>query len=145
MFLRPYRNRDFEIGSCCQHVFFILLRWVRPWIVFLHCLRGPAKWHFIYFSRAVIILFSTGLCKSTFSTNPFGKLGDRVSVCFVLSVFYVLNSMWSQKTFKNLINHSGILFIFCFYFVKTIYSNICIVWLKSCLGRGVELLKQFHF
>ena len=31
--LRPYKNRDFEIGSRRQHGFFILLWWVRPWIV----------------------------------------------------------------------------------------------------------------
>ena len=29
----------FELGSCCQHGSFILLRWVRPWIVFVHCLK----------------------------------------------------------------------------------------------------------
>ena len=33
--LWPYRSRDFEIGSCRQHGSFILLRWVRPWIVFV--------------------------------------------------------------------------------------------------------------
>ena len=32
--LRPYGSRDFEIGSCRQHGFFILLRCVHPWIVF---------------------------------------------------------------------------------------------------------------
>ena len=36
--LRPYRSRDFEISSCLQNGFFILLWWVRPWIVFVRCL-----------------------------------------------------------------------------------------------------------
>ena len=38
--LRPYRSRDLEKGSCQQNDFFILLRWVRPWIVFVHCLKS---------------------------------------------------------------------------------------------------------
>ena len=33
-------NRDFEIASCRQHNFFILLRWVHLWIVFGHCLKN---------------------------------------------------------------------------------------------------------
>ena len=37
--LQPHRSRDFEIGSCRQHVLFILLRWVHPWIVSLDCLK----------------------------------------------------------------------------------------------------------
>ena len=38
--LRPYGSRDFEKGSCRQNGFFILLRWVRPWIAFGHCLKN---------------------------------------------------------------------------------------------------------
>ena len=33
-----------------------------------------AKWCFMYYLRVVIILFSTGLYKSAFSTYTFGKL-----------------------------------------------------------------------
>ena len=47
---------------------------------------------FIYFSRAVIILFSTGLSKSAFSTHSFGKLGYRVSAFFMLSVCWCSNN-----------------------------------------------------
>ena len=32
--LEPCGSRDFEIGSRRRQGFFILLRWVRPWIVF---------------------------------------------------------------------------------------------------------------
>ena len=32
--LRPYGSRDFEIASCEQHCFFILLGSVCPWFVF---------------------------------------------------------------------------------------------------------------
>ena len=35
--VREYRH--FELGSCLQHYFFISLRWVRPWVVFVHCLK----------------------------------------------------------------------------------------------------------
>ena len=38
--LRTYERGGFEIGSCCQHGFFILLRWVRLWIVSGHCLKN---------------------------------------------------------------------------------------------------------
>ena len=37
--LLPYWSREFEIANCRQHNFFILLRWVRPWIVSEHCLK----------------------------------------------------------------------------------------------------------
>ena len=37
--LQLYRSRDFEIGCCREHGFFILLWWVHPWIVFVHCLK----------------------------------------------------------------------------------------------------------
>ena len=40
MSLRPCRSKDFEIGGCRQQSFFILLRWVRPWIVFVDCLKN---------------------------------------------------------------------------------------------------------
>ena len=35
--LRPYGSRYFDIESCCQHSFFILQRWVRPWLAFVSC------------------------------------------------------------------------------------------------------------
>ena len=37
--LRPYGIRDVEIGSCRQHGFFILLRWVCLWMIFVPCLK----------------------------------------------------------------------------------------------------------
>ena len=65
---------------------------------FIH-LKGAAKLYFIYFSRPVIILFSTGLYKSAFSTHSFGKLGYRVSVFFVLSVWSI---SWIRCVSKGL-------------------------------------------
>ena len=44
---------------------------------------GAAKFHIMYYSRAAIILFSTGLPKLTFSTYSFGKPGFHLSVLFV--------------------------------------------------------------
>ena len=38
--LRPYGSWDFDIGSCSQHGFFALLRWVHPWIGFGNCLNN---------------------------------------------------------------------------------------------------------
>ena len=35
--------------------------------------KGAMKLYFMYYSRVVIILFSTGLYKSAFSTYSFGK------------------------------------------------------------------------
>ena len=52
-----------------------------------------------FLSRAVIILFRTGLCKSVLIF--FGKLGYRVSVFFAFCLFNVLNSISSQKTFDS--------------------------------------------
>ena len=37
--LLPFGSREFEIASCRQYDFFILLRWVCPWIVSEHCLK----------------------------------------------------------------------------------------------------------
>ena len=37
--LLSYGSRDFKIGSCPQHGFFVLLLLVRSWIVFVHCLK----------------------------------------------------------------------------------------------------------
>ena len=37
--LSPYGSIDFEIGSCRQHGLYILLWWMRSWIVFGHCLK----------------------------------------------------------------------------------------------------------
>ena len=48
--LWSYRSRDFEIGTCRQHRFFILLRWVRPWIVFNFKIILKRK-HFFFTSR----------------------------------------------------------------------------------------------
>ena len=36
--------------------------------------KGTTKLYFLYYSRVVIILFSTGLYKSAFSTYFFGKM-----------------------------------------------------------------------
>ena len=41
--LRPYGSKEFEISSCCQHRFFNLLRWVRPWLVFMRWTRICAR------------------------------------------------------------------------------------------------------
>ena len=72
-------------------------------------LKGATKSYFMYYSRVVIIFFSTGLEKSVFSsTYSFG-----LSFCFIFSRFcffvvlhYVLNSMSSllgkvQSGIKN--------------------------------------------
>ena len=45
--------------------------------------------YFVHCSRVVVILFSTGLCKSTFSTNSFGKVGFRLSVFWFFMFLYL--------------------------------------------------------
>ena len=63
-------------------------------------LKGAKKLYFMYYSRVVSILFSTGLYKSTFSTYSFGKtrfwsfeflylllLILSFALCFEFSVF----------------------------------------------------------
>ena len=40
MSLRPNGSRDFKLGSCRKHSFFILLWWVCPWIAFVRCLMN---------------------------------------------------------------------------------------------------------
>ena len=55
---------------------------------FAYQIKGATKLYFMYYSRVVISLFSTGLYKSAFSTCSFGKtrflsfciLGFRLSV-----------------------------------------------------------------
>ena len=41
--------------------------------LFAQVLKGATKLYFMYYSPVVIILFSTGLYKSVFSTYSFGK------------------------------------------------------------------------
>ena len=55
-------------------------------------LKGTAKSYFMYYSRAVIILFNTGLQKYAFPTYSFGKA--RFSSFYVL-VFHVSVSVSS--------------------------------------------------
>ena len=40
MSLRPNGSRDFKLGSCRKHSFFILLWWVCPWIAFVRFLMN---------------------------------------------------------------------------------------------------------
>ena len=65
--------------------------------------------------RVFIILFSTGLYKSAFTTYSFGKLDYHLSVFFyVFCLFCILNLILvsSQETKKYLISHSGVLYFF---------------------------------
>ena len=53
-------------------------------------LKGATKFYFMYYSRVVIILFSTGLYKSAFSTCSFGKTSFS---SFCVLVFHVSVSL----------------------------------------------------
>ena len=55
--------------------------------------KGATKSYFMHYSCVVIILFNTGLYKSTFFTCYFGKLVFRLPVIFMLSACSVSNSM----------------------------------------------------
>ena len=58
--------------------------------------KGATKLYFMRQSRVVIILFNTGLSRSTYSIYSFGKLVLEVFPCFVFFVFCqssVLNSI----------------------------------------------------
>ena len=52
--------------------------------------KGATKLHFTDYSRVVIILFSTGLYKSAFSTYSFGKI---TFLSFCVLVFHVSISL----------------------------------------------------
>ena len=61
---------------------------------------GATKLYFMYYSRVVIILFSTGLEKSAFSAYSFGfcqcfffRVSVSLCFCFFVVLHYVLNSM----------------------------------------------------
>ena len=56
--LLPYKRTDIEIGSCRQHDFFILLRWVRPWIAFDFKIKLKNK-HFLLHSVNQVFAYKT--------------------------------------------------------------------------------------
>ena len=49
-------------------------------------IKGATKLYFMYYFRVVIILFSTGLYKSAFSTYDFGKTSFSSFCVLVLRV-----------------------------------------------------------
>ena len=59
-------------------------------------IKGAPKWHFKYYSFAVVILFNAGLCQSAFFPYSFRKLVLHLSVFSVFSVC-VSNSMRSLR------------------------------------------------
>ena len=64
-------------------------------------IKGAPNLYFMYYSYVVVILFSTGLRKSVFSTYSFGKLVFRLSVFSVCSVFRI----WCLKVIVNLFSY----------------------------------------
>ena len=52
--------------------------------MFFSSMKEAAKLYFTQYSRAVIILFNTGLYKSSFSNDSFGKLVFCISAIFAL-------------------------------------------------------------
>ena len=56
-------------------------------------IKGAKKLYFTHYSCVVIILFNTGLLKSAFSSDSFGKLVFSLFALFVFSVCSVSNSM----------------------------------------------------
>ena len=56
--------------------------------------KGAAKLYFIYYLCVVIILFSTGLFKSVFSTFSFEKLGFSVFLCFLSLLGFEFDVIW---------------------------------------------------
>ena len=75
----------------------------------------------------VIILFSTALCRSAFSTVSFEKLVFRLSL---LSVFFVLNQMFRIKTLKYVLSCYAILLCD---FVLTLCKNSPLINTKEFL------------
>ena len=67
----------------------VLGRYAENFLFFILCVKGAAKLYFIDYSSLVIILLSTGLYKSAFSTDSFGKLGFGLSAVFALCKFNV--------------------------------------------------------
>ena len=82
----------FSVFYGMNHKFSAFFLWFENVLVqALQSINGATKSHFAHYSCWVIILFNTGLCRSTSSTISFGKLVFRVSV---LSMFFVLNQMF---------------------------------------------------
>ena len=62
--------------------------------------KGAMKLYFTDYLCVVIILFNTGLYKSAFFTESFGKLVLCLSALFVFSACSVSNLMYLQKLYN---------------------------------------------
>ena len=95
------------VSRFCTIMTNMILLKLHVWEKSLSRVKGATKLYFMHYSCVVIILFSTGLCKSAFSTYSFGKtrfslfcfLVFHVSISLVfIFLFCVLNSMPFQNT-----------------------------------------------
>ena len=102
-------------------------------------IKGAVKLYFIYFLCSVIVLFSTGLCKPILLILWKTRL-CHVSVFFVLSVCSTFWIWYDLKRLNWLIIQVFFLYFVFTFTIKTICSDLRIMWLKTCHQRGVELL-----
>ena len=105
----------------------------------------------MYYSLVVIILFSTGLYKSVFSTYFFGKLSFRSSVFWFfmflylwslafIFMFYVLNSM-SFLIMPDVIT----LFIYFYQFIQDLIYKLGWLFTKSLVFHRFKSCLEKHF
>ena len=84
------------VSRFCTIMTNMILLKLHVWEKSLSRVKGATKLYFMHYSCVVIILFSTGLCKSAFSTYSFGKT-KLLSIVFLylrfLVLLFVLNSM----------------------------------------------------
>ena len=78
-------------------------------LITIPCFKGATKLYFMYYLRVVVILFSTGLCKSAYSDFSFGKtrFSSFCVLVFCVSVSLTLNfqscsMFWIECLLKRL-------------------------------------------
>ena len=95
----PYGSRNFEIGSCCQHDFSLLLWWLHPWIVFDIKVTLKRKGFFFY-----ITWINFFLTKKTQAANKFWlNFLCNMNELFAYKKHKMINFDWIDS---NLIVHN---------------------------------------
>ena len=119
------------------HGLYVIIR-SNPWNI---TFKRAMKLHFIHYLHVVIVLFSTGLYTSAFSTYSFGKLGF---LCFGFSFFYIFS--FKLLFFRFVLNSMSFLImsgLITFFNFPLLYSNDLLKYtncvIRTCFRRGLGL------